>query len=132
MQPINLIADIIGILGAVFALFAWLQTLSIQKKMKQEQLRQHRKVTVVLQNGATQLELPVEILRAELTRSEVLGCIGMIPMKEKSKRFSLDYLGTSQFFRQINDAVQGHGDVLLTIPCTEEEFAQFDLSRYQS
>jgi hypothetical protein len=125
-------ADTISILGATFAFFAWKQALRLRREFEQEQQRQNRKVTVVLQSGADRLELPVELRRAELTRAEILGRLGMIPMKVKGQRFSLGYLYTSEFLRQINDILASSGDAILTIPCKEDEFAQFDISSTRS
>jgi len=82
---------------------------------------------VVLQNGADRLELPVELRRAELTRSEVLGRIGMITMKSKGQRFSLEYLNQPDFLRQINTIAKTSEDGILTIPCKADELAQFDI-----
>lgn len=108
---------------------------SIQSSLKKEfgnaqklKERQEQKISVKLQNGARQLlDLPIELCRAELTRAEILGRIGMIPMAEKGKRFTLSYLSTPDFLRQIHQVVEGNGDDVLTIPCNEEEFKQFNL-----
>ena len=70
---ISLIADIIGIAGALFALFAWLQSRQLKQEYDKEKARQHKKVQVVLQHGVNKIELPVELRRDELTRSEILG-----------------------------------------------------------
>ena len=128
MELLSAIADIIGILGAVFALSAWIQTRKIREELETERRRQGKRVKVILQCGADRLELPVELRRAELTRAEILGRIGMIPMKKKGERFSLGYLNTPEFLRQINLIIASHDDALLTIPCKEEEFEQFELS----
>lgn len=53
----------------------------------------------------------------------------MIPMEEKGKRFSISYLNSPEFLKQISIIVEGDGDSLLTIPCDENEFHQFDLSQ---
>lgn len=124
---ISLIADVIGILGAAFALFAWIQVRQLRRHQEEEQSRQNRKVTVILQYGYDRIELPVELRRAELTRAEILGRIGMLPMKEKGRRFSIDYLNASEFLRQINQIMESHGDAILTIPCKADEFRQFDV-----
>jgi hypothetical protein len=131
MEQISLIADIVGILGAVFALLAWVQAGQINKKIEQEQRRQNKRINVILRNGMQPLELPIELRRAELTRAEILGRIGMIPMKEKGKRFSLGYLNTPEFLRRINELTEGHRDSVLEIPCTEEELNQFDYRKMQ-
>ena len=127
MNWIGLVADIIGILGAVFSFRAWTKARQIQEELAAERKRQGRGITVVLQSGSKRIELPVELRRAELTRSEVLGHIGMIPMKQKGNRFSLDYLNTPEFLRQLNQVITGHGEGILTISCREEELEQFDL-----
>jgi hypothetical protein len=121
------VADILGILGAIFAFFAWLQTSKLRQEYRREQDRQNRKVTVILQNGADRLELPMELRRAELTRAEILGRLGMIPMKERGRRFSLGYLNTPEFLSQINKIASNDGDDILTIPCKQDEFDQFDI-----
>jgi hypothetical protein len=101
---------------------------SFHKEFEQEQKRQEQRISVILQNGARQrLELPVELRRAELTRAEILGRIGMIPMKAKGQRFSLEYLNTPEFLRQINQILASDSNSVLTIPCNESEYAQFDL-----
>jgi hypothetical protein len=123
----NNAAGISSIFGALFSLFAWINTWCLHRKISQEQRRKNKKVTVILQNGADCLELPVELRRAELTRAEILGRLGMIPMKVKGQRFSLGYLNTPEFLRQINDISASNGDCILTIPCKEEEFSQFEI-----
>lgn len=101
---------------------------SLHQEFTQAQKRQEQKISVILQNGRQRIELPVELRRAELTRAEVLGRIGMIPMKAKGQRFSLVHLSTPEFLRQINQILSSDGDSTLIIPCNAEEFEQFDLS----
>jgi hypothetical protein len=100
----------------------------IKSSLHKEQKRQEQRISVMLQNSATQrLELSVELRRADLTRAEILGRIGMIPMEEEGKRFSLGYLNTPDFLRQINQILASDSNSVLTIPCNENEYAQFDL-----
>ncbi len=90
---------------------------------------QNEKIAVVLCYGSERIELPVELRRAECTRAEILGRVGMIPMKEKGKRFSIGYCNTPDFLRAINTAAESEAEEggILSIPCNEEEFSQFDL-----
>ncbi|WP_119071505.1 hypothetical protein [Aggregatilinea lenta] len=129
MEWLGYFADVIGIFGAVFALFGWRQARQVRQELESEKNRQNKKVTVVLQCGADRLELPIELRRVELTRAEVLGRIGMLPMKVKGQRFSLDYVSTIEFARQISQIIEGEGDALLTIPCEKQELDQFDVTR---
>jgi hypothetical protein len=127
MDWLNLIADLVGIVGAIFAIFSWLKARQIQQELHREQQRQNRKITVVLSHGANQLELPVKLRRAELTRAELLGRIGMLPMKKLGERFSLGYLSTPGFLQRINELIESANDSTLTIPCTQDEIEQFNI-----
>ncbi len=130
MDLFNAFGTLVSLLAAVFALLAWLKARRVQKDLQTEKARQNKTIMVTLQHGGKgTLELPVELRRAEFTRSEILGRLGMIPMKTKGSRFSLTYLNTAEFLKQINQIMDGNGDAVLTIPCTEEEFEQFDLTK---
>ncbi len=103
---VSIVADIIGILGGVFAFLAWLQTTRLRKDAEDERQRQNARIKVILSYGAKKYELPVDIRRAELTRSELLGRLGMIPIKKdeegnEQKRFLISHLSTQKSF--LND-----------------------------
>lgn len=123
---LSLIADIVGILGAVFALMAWLQSLQTRKAINAEERRQRKRVKIIINHGGQSIPLPAEIRRAELTRSEILGLLGMLPMKKKG-RYSLSYLNSPDFMVRVNQIADTTGDATLTIPCTQEELDQFDV-----
>ena len=126
MNYLPIIADIVGVGGAVFALFAALQTRGLRAAYRREQKRQQRKITIVLRNGADQIvQLPVTLRRSELTRAEVMGRLGMIPMKEKGARFFIGHLNTLDFLQQLDQIIQSRGDATLVIPCTQDEIDQF-------
>ena len=131
MEWLSSTADMIGILGAVFALFAWWQARQLRATLAHEQQRQRKKVTLVLAHGAELYELPIELQRAEITRAEVMGVLGMLPMKVPRTRFSIGYVSTKDFLDDINDIVTSEGDRRLRIPCQKEEFEQFDLVAFQ-
>ena len=127
LEILSFIADLIAVVGVGFSYYAWQKAKAIEAELEQERARQNQKITVQLQNGGQSIRLPVEFRRQEWTRAELLGRLGMIPMREKSKRFSLSYLGTPEFFKQMGNILEGEGDQLFTIPCNDEEFKQFDL-----
>jgi len=126
MEWFSLIADMIGIVGAGFALGAWMQARWISQDLERERARQNKLVTVVLQHGAERLMLPVELRRTELTRAEILGRIGMLPMCQRGARFALSYLSSPEFLRRINEIAASADDTVLTISCTREELDQFE------
>jgi hypothetical protein len=129
-------ADIIGVLGGVFAFLAWMQTLRLRNYQIAERERLNSRIRVVLQHEEKIYELPFPLRRSEFTRAELLGRLGMIPIKkdeseEEQKRFSLSYLNSRDFFEQMNRIVLGEGDDLLVVPCERKEFSQFDIPSAQ-
>jgi hypothetical protein len=127
MEWFNTFGSFVSILAAFFSLMAWLKARRVQKDLQVEKARQSKSITVTLQHGGRKIELPMELRRDEFARAEILGRLGMIPMKEKGKRFSLAFLNTPEFLKQVNQIRHGHDDGVLTISCTQEEFEQFDL-----
>ena len=127
MDGLSVVADVISILGGIFAFFAWLQSRKVGRELEKERQRKDKKVRVVLSHGAKELELPVEIRRSELTRAEILGRLGMIPMKQKGDRFELKFLNTPEFLRRVSEIIGSESESTLTIPCSREEFSQFEI-----
>jgi hypothetical protein len=128
MDWLNWAASICSILSVLFSLLAWLKAKRIHKELIKEQQRQNKKIKVILNYGDKKLELPMELRRVELTRAEILGRLGMIPMKGKGQqRFSLGYINKPEFLQQINNIAVSDGEFILTIPCNEDEFSQFDI-----
>lgn len=129
-------SDIIGVLGGTFAFLAWIQTLRLRKFQIAERERLNSMIRVVLQHEDKQYELPFPLRRSEFTRAELLGRLGMIPIKndeseKEQKRFSIAYLNSRDFFERMNRIVQGEGDDRLVVPCEWKEFNQFDLPSIQ-
>lgn len=134
MEWLSLTADVIGVAGAVFALIGWLTTLQLRKQLEDEENRKNKMIKIILQYGKKAISLPVDVRRADLTRAEILGRLGMIPRKqskqktEKQERFGIDYLNKAEFFRQIETIQKGKDNATLIIECTKEEFEQFDFA----
>lgn len=126
---LNSIGSIASITGTIFAAMAWIYSRNVAKKLDNEKTIKSRKIAVVLQHGAEKIELPVELRRSELTRAEILGRIGMLPLKNKNTHFNLGYLNTVEFLDQVNKINQAENEGLLTIPCTKTEIGQFEIKK---
>jgi hypothetical protein len=102
------------------------QLLAQENKIKE---RNQQSIDVILydKESKDRFELPIELLRGEFTRGEILGRIGMLPMKEASKRFSIDYLGGQNFLSEINKILANYESKELVIPCEREEIEQFKM-----
>lgn len=122
-------ANFIGVFSAIFAGGAWYQAWKLKRDLLEDTKRKNSYVEVKLRltGGNTEIQLPVELRREILTRSELLGYLGMLPMKEKGKRYSLEYLSKREFSRKINQLAASKKESELIIPCSKEELAQFDV-----
>lgn len=133
MDNFGFIADLIGIISAFAAVAAWVNTKRIQKNQQQELDRLNQKIKVRLINPATQnyIDLNGEMRREEISRAEILGWIGMLPMiKEKEReRFKLNFTNEADFFTRMNAVRAGSGDMLFEIDCAEDEFDQFAVEK---
>ncbi len=89
-------------------------------------------ISVKLVSNEEEKELPLGLRRADVIRLEVLGRIGMMPMKEKGSRFSLKYLSTLDFLNQLNQVKEDPNISTITIHCDAEEFSQFDWQELKS
>lgn len=127
-DSIGLIADLIGIIGAVVATLAWLKSRQIDKMLANEKNRQNRKIKVILSvHGKGKYDLPSKIRRADLSRQEVLGRLGMIPTVNPKQRFSISYLNNPRFIDELNQLAEASSDGTLVIEVTPEELTQFDI-----
>ncbi|MBL8133259.1 MAG: hypothetical protein JNL42_15465 [Anaerolineae bacterium] len=130
MEAIGFIADGIGIAGAIFALFAWLQARRLRSEQRTRDRRDNEMVTIVLKHkddGST-YTLPGTLRRKELTRAEVLGRIGMVPrVGGEQDRYKLPYLNAGEFLQSIDRVVDGAGDALLIVTVDAAEWDRFKL-----
>ncbi len=94
------IADVLSVIGTVFAGFGWWQAKINSKQMTKEKERMNRQIMVILRLAEShrQIILPVHLRRHELTRAELLGRIGMIPRKNKGNFFCIKLLSFTIVF----------------------------------
>ena len=126
-------ADVLSVIGSVFAFFAWTQAKINSKQMTKEKERMNSRIKIILTENVSkrQILLPVHLRRLELTRAELLGRIGMIPRKNKSEFFVLSYLNSSSFFQELNRIQTSNQEENLVIPCSSEEIEQFDVPQHE-
>jgi len=124
----GLAADIIGVAGAVIAL----KVSNFQKREK-ERLSQKIKIRLVCKDEGERfqsfIDIPGKMLREDLSRSEVLGWIGMLPMIEtkKRERYTIKSLSSQEFHTRMNEIKVGKGDMTFEIICEKDELEQFDV-----
>jgi hypothetical protein len=134
MQYISWIADFLAIATTIFALGGWLQSIQVRKILEDEKKNQNQKINIVIKTSDDKHSYPLKIQprRAELTRAEVLGLLGMIPLMQPTERFHLKYISTPDFFKQLDLVKNDPKETVLNIMVSEEEFNQFDYSNETS
>lgn len=126
---LGFVADVIGVIGACFAFLAWVWAKSSVLSAKREQERLNQRIPVILKSVESErsMELPVNLRRGDISRQELLGRLGMLPMRDKGARYSLQYLHTSEFYDQLNAIAESSVPQSCIIHCSDHEIEQFDL-----
>jgi hypothetical protein len=117
----DILANVLEI--ATFVVVSVTFLFSLVEKRK---LNQPVRIRLVLQESpeGLSLELPLHMKRKDLSRAELLGRLGMLPMRESGSRFSIRSLASIQFLTVLETGVKTG---VITIPATREEIDQFDL-----
>jgi hypothetical protein len=68
----------------------------------------------------------ISIIRKHITRSEVLGILGVV-QKNSKERYNIAYLSQTRFFDDLYEIQIGKSDKLV-IEITDEELEQFDIN----
>jgi len=126
------IADAIGVITAVFALWGWANTAFLRRQIADAERRRLAAIRVVLKSPTREIELPLAMVRADLSRAELLGRIGMLPLapaaaQAQGGRFRLRAMGRPEFLVTLAAVQRGERDELV-ISADEAEIDQFDLS----
>ncbi len=107
-----------GAIGGIIAAIGVLRVLATQKRALE-----HVEISLQLEGEDSAIALPLEMLRKDISRAELLGRLGMA-LKNQGQRFSLKALSTPAFMQSVNEVVEGKTSKLV-IPCTKEEIEQF-------
>lgn len=117
--------DKIGIVAAfiamVFSFWGWFN-------QKRKERRDNTLIYIRLRcnEPLVTITLQGQIRRKDLTRAEVLGLLGMLPMKTKGQRYELAELNRHVFFGKLEDAQINGAVNEVVILITREELHQFD------
>jgi len=111
-------SNIAGAIGGIVAAIGVVKMLAAQRRALE-----HVEVQLRLEGEDSTVALPLEMLRKDISRAELLGRLGMA-LKNQGQRFSLRAMSTPAFMRSVNEVVEGKTSTLV-IPCTKEEIDQF-------
>ncbi len=123
--PFSGFANIATILLLIVSIIMW-SWLKYRSWVDNKQINIHLKA-----DTGEEYNLFARIRRKNLTRSEVQGLLGVIPMLgDKQPRYNPSLIAKADFFQSLEKAQSGKSNTL-TINCTSEELNQFDLSKLQ-
>lgn len=123
--------DVLDKAGIAIGIFGLLVSLSIRLYLRRKERRDNDLIHIRLkvEEPAMLLTLNGQIRRKNLTRAEVLGLLGMLPMWETGKRYELAALNREVFFAELEEAQVQAGIDEVVIPCSAAEVMQFDEQR---
>jgi hypothetical protein len=127
MDKLSFISDVISIIGACISSAIWYS-------LKKEKKFNTQRIKIQLKMPESVIDLPYEIERRYLTRSEVQGLLGILPIKEApdrkaNERYKLSFLNTPAFFEKLKAAQDNKDISCLEISCSPPEMEQFDLEK---
>jgi len=120
---IDKISIVAALVGMCFSIAIWLN-----QKNKEKQDNVLIDIRLHCPEPETTVTLQGQIRRKNLTRAEVQGLLGILPMKDKGKRYALPALNQRAFFEALEQAQVDSKIDVLVIECTAEELQQFDLN----
>ena len=129
LEQLGWLANLAELTGFLFLIWALFNTHILRKEQRQA----NKRITLLLEvenQPDKSYALPGIIRRKDFSRAEIMGRLGMIPLKDESKRFfSIGYVKNPKFLQEIEQIYNSaKDDVIMTIRCTLEEFEQFDFS----
>lgn len=121
--------DILDKLGIVAGVFSLLVSLSIRAYLWRKEKQDNALIDIRLYCPEPEITITLQgqIRRKNLTRAEVQGLLGILPMREKGKRYELQALNQKAFFDALEEAQVNGAIQELVITCSEQELEQFDL-----
>lgn len=123
--------DFLDKFGIIIGLITGLVTVAIWMHLLRKESRDNKLISISL--AVPELEfkaiLPGKIRRKNLTRAELQGMLGMLPMKTTGQRYQLDALNDGAFFDDLENAQIDRDIKEIEIVCKPQELEQFDAQR---
>ena len=115
---------VVGLVTGVVSIIIWVYLL--RKEKKDNDLIAISLVVPALDFKAT---LPGKIRRKNLTRAELQGMLGILPMQKAGSRYQLDVLNDPAFFDRLEQAQVDRDMKEVEIVCEPSDLEQFNRER---
>ena len=124
----SLVWDWLDKLGILLGLVTGIVTLMIWVYLLRKEKKDNDLISISLEvcQKEYRATLPGKIRRKNLTRAELQGMLGMLPMNESGKRYQLATLNAPEFFEALEKAQVDREIGEVVVSCSDEEFGQFD------
>ncbi|OHE05242.1 hypothetical protein [Sulfurimonas sp. RIFOXYB12_FULL_35_9] len=123
----EIIESIISILDIITIFFATITMLAVLWNWYKNK-KSNDKIVIYFQTQTETILLKnISIIRKHITRSEVLGILGVV-QKNSKERYNIAYLSQTRFFNDLYDIQTSKSDKLV-IEITDEELEQFDITK---
>ncbi|MDC9728535.1 MAG: hypothetical protein PSN04_04295 [Methyloprofundus sp.] len=124
LEKLDQLSTVIGLIGTVCSVSIWV-LLKTKEKFNEQRIK------ILLKMPEKCFKLPYEIERKYLTRSELQGLLGVLPMNETKQRYELSFLNTPDFFKNLKEAQNNKDASSIEIICYQHEEAQFNLGKME-
>lgn len=123
--------DFLDKFGIIIGLITGLVTVAIWIHLLRKESRDNKLISISLAVPELDFKatLPGKIRRKNLTRAELQGMLGMLPMKTTGQRYQLDALNDGAFFDDLENAQIDRDIKEIEIVCKPQELEQFDAPR---
>jgi hypothetical protein len=119
---IDKIGTVIGILSAMAA--AW-NSWKLRRETNNQREKDNQQICVKLRSQTQEYVFALEMRRGGLSRAEIQGLIGTLPINTESRRYEIKYLNSRDFSDQIARIREQEESFEFIIPCSDTELAQF-------
>lgn len=128
LRLVGMNADNVGMADAIVGLATLFVAGLFWLDERRRERRGSERIRFLLKGSKEEKEAPLHLLRRDVARAEVLGRLGMMPMAEAGKRFSLSALSSAAFLENLNEVTEGKTSTVM-LEVTQAELDQFDWSK---
>ena len=122
---LEFVANLLGVVSVAVS-----SSIFIKMKMDDRKANKIVSIKLILVDGSYEVGLPLPMLRKDISRAEILGRLGMIPINQdkalSTRGFAIKSISTPAFIADIMSVQLSQVDTI-KIPCTREEIEQFDI-----
>lgn len=131
------VPDYIGIVTGIVSIIIWFLSARTWFLVKRREERDNQRITIKLQHedDTRQITLPAHPRRRDLTRGEIQGLVGTLPVAASppgggsQPRYRIAFFLKDEFYPKLEELQEDESKSELIITCTAAEWNQFDIEQ---